>query len=361
MLWKTARLGDNGVEARGDGKDGGDPYGTLAAKHLQMYRLLALAALCLGAANLQAAQLAVGVISPERLATGVGELSLGLSQDWRQPLPEVQRAVIIVHGHQRNAQTYLHSAEQAAAQAGQATTSLIIAPQFLNEGDVQQHHLPDNLLRWRGSDWMAGADSTGPSALSSYAALDEILARLGDRKAFPGLREVVVAGHSGGAQVVQRYALVGHGDSQLAGSGIKLRYVIANPSSYAYFSTQRPVAGFDPSSCPGFNRWKYGLQDLPAYAMGRSPEQLEQGYVQRDITYLLGQQDTDPNHPVLDKSCAAQAQGAYRLIRGHNYFAYLRQRHPQGLTQTLVEVPGVGHDGNGMFTSPEGQQALFGK
>ncbi|KIH81523.1 putative exported protein [Pseudomonas batumici] len=356
MLWKTARRGDGGVEARGGGQ-----YDTLAAKHRKMYRLLTLAALCLGASSLQAAQPAVPVISPERLAMGAGELSLGLSQDWRQPLPEVQRAVIIVHGRLRNAQTYLHSAEQAAALAGQATTSLVIAPQFLNESDVRRHHLPDHLLRWRGNDWMAGADSTGPSALSSYTALDEILARLDDRKAFPALREVVVAGHSGGAQVVQRYALVGHGDRQLAGSGIKLRYVIANPSSYAYFSAQRPVAGFNPSSCPGFNRWKYGLQDLPAYAMGQSPEQLEQGYVQRDITYLLGQRDTDPNHPALDKSCAAEAQDAYRLIRGHNYFAYLQQRHPQGFTQTLVEVPGVGHDGDGMLTSPQGQKALFGK
>ena len=87
---------------------------------------------------------------------------------------------------------------------------------------------------------------------------------------------------------------------------------------------------------------------------------LEQAYVSRDITYLLGQQDTDPNHPALDKSCAAEAQGAYRLIRGHYYFDDLQQRHPQ-LRQTLVEVPGVGHNGDGMFTSPEGQKVLFAK
>jgi hypothetical protein len=139
--------------------------------------------------------------------------------------------------------------------------------------------------------------------------------------------------------------------------GIRLRYVVANPSSYAYFTAQRPVQ-FDTASCPGFNDWKYGLQHLPAYAKGQSAEQLEQAYVSRNITYLLGQQDTDPNHPALDKSCAAETQGAYRLIRGHNYFDYLKQRHPQ-LSHTLVEVPGVGHNGDGMFTSPEGQKVLF--
>ncbi|WP_256351478.1 alpha/beta hydrolase [Pseudomonas gingeri] len=315
--------------------------------------------ICVIGGQVQAAEHGVKEVSPNHLKLSAGELSVGLNRDWQGPMPDVQRVLIIVHGRLRNAMTYLNSAETAASQAGQDSNTLIIAPQFLNESDVRRNHLPDNLLRWQGNDWMAGEASTGPSPMSSYAALDEVLQRLGNRKKFPALREVVIAGHSGGGQVVQRYALVGHGDAQLAGSGIKLRYVIANPSSYAWFSAQRPVAGFNPSSCPGFNDWKYGLQNLPSYAMGQSPAQLEQAYVQRSITYLLGQQDTDPNHPALDKSCGAEAQGPYRLIRGHNYFAYLQQRHPQGLAQTLVEVPGVGHNGDGMFTSPQGQKALF--
>ncbi|WP_439899574.1 alpha/beta hydrolase [Pseudomonas gingeri] len=315
--------------------------------------------MCVIGGQVQAAEHGVKEVSPNHLKLSAGELSVGLNRDWQGPMPDVQRVLIIVHGRLRNAMTYLNSAETAASQAGQESNTLIIAPQFLNESDVRRNHLPDNLLRWQGNDWMAGEASTGPSPMSSYAALDEVLQRLGNRKKFPALREVVIAGHSGGGQVVQRYALVGHGDAQLAGSGIKLRYVIANPSSYAWFNAQRPVAGFNPSSCPGFNDWKYGLQNLPSYAMGQSPAQLEQAYVQRSITYLLGQQDTDPNHPALDKSCGAEAQGPYRLIRGHNYFAYLQQRHPQGLAQTLVEVPGVGHNGDGMFTSPQGQKALF--
>ncbi|MFP3540410.1 alpha/beta hydrolase [Pseudomonas protegens] len=322
-----------------------------------MRRLLALL-LCLGGCGAQAAEQGVKVISPQRLPLEGGQLALGLSQDWRQPLPGVERALIIVHGRLRNAQTYLHSGQSAAGQAGQSTTTLVIAPQFLNQGDIARHQLPDALLRWKGNGWMAGEPSVSPQAISSYAVLDAILQRLEDRKRFPALKEVVIAGHSGGAQVVQRYALSTGSHPELEKAGIGLRYVIANPSSYAYFDAWRPVA-FEPASCPGFNDWKYGLNRLPAYAGGHSPAQLEQGYVTRDITYLLGQQDTDPNHPALDKSCAAETQGAYRLIRGHNYFDYLVRRHPQGLLQRLVEVPGVGHDGDRMFTSPEGQAAVF--
>ncbi|MBI6612769.1 alpha/beta hydrolase [Pseudomonas simiae] len=304
-----------------------------------------------------AAEHGVKEVSPDRFHLEAGDLSLGLSQDWRKPLPQVTRALVIVHGRLRNAQTYLQSAEDAAAHAGQAANTLVIAPQFLNASDVKRNHLDNQVLRWKGNDWMAGAPSTAPGQISAYGALDQIIKHLGNRTLFPALKEIVVAGHSGGGQVVQRFALTGHDHPTLRTEGIRLRYVVANPSSYAYFTAQRPVQ-FDTASCPGFNDWKYGLQHLPAYAKGQSAEQLEQAYVSRNITYLLGQQDTDPNHPALDKSCAAETQGAYRLIRGHNYFDYLKQGHPQ-LSHTLVEVPGVGHNGDGMFTSPEGQKVLF--
>ncbi|MBK5537288.1 alpha/beta hydrolase [Pseudomonas sp. TH05] len=322
-------------------------------------RVLTLVALWIACASAQAAEHGVKDISPERLALDGGELAVGLSQDWRQPLPQIQRALIIVHGRLRNAQTYLHSAEQAASQAGQGANTLVIAPQFLNESDVQRNHLDRQVLRWKGNDWMAGEASIGPGQVSSYGALDQIIKHLGNRTLFPALKEIVVAGHSGGGQVVQRFALIGHDHPTLQREGISLRFVVANPSSYAYFSPQRPVR-FDAADCPGFDNWKYGLHQLPDYARGQSAEQLEQAYVSRTITYLLGQQDTDPNHPALDKSCEAEAQGAYRLIRGRNYFDYLKQRHPQ-LSHRLVEVPGVGHNGDGMLTSPEGQKALFAR
>ncbi|MCK3829394.1 alpha/beta hydrolase [Pseudomonas fluorescens] len=304
-----------------------------------------------------AAEHGVKVVSPDRFHLEAGDLSLGVSQDWRRPLPKVTRALIIVHGRLRNAQTYLQSGIDAATHAGVGGTTLVIAPQFLNQSDVKRNHLGNQVLRWKGNDWMAGEASTAPGQVSSYGALDQIIKHLGNRKLFPALKEIVIAGHSGGGQVVQRFALTGHDHPLLQSEGISLRYVVANPSSYAYFSPQRPVP-FDTASCPSFNDWKYGMQKLPDYVGDRGAQQLEKAYVSRDITYLLGQQDTDPNHPALDKGCEAEAQGAYRLIRGHNYFGYLKLRHPQ-LSHKLVEVPGVGHDGDKMFTSPEGEKVLF--
>lgn len=304
----------------------------------------------------QAADHGVRDISPGRLLLKEGEMAVGIG-----PAPAtIERVLIIVHGRLRNAETYRKTAEHAAEQAGQASTTLVIAPQFLNESDVALHPLADTVLRWQGNEWMAGGLSTAPFALSSYGAMDQIIGRFADRQQFPALKEVVIAGHSGGAQVVQRYALLGHDQPELDAAGVRVRYVIANPSSYAYFDERRPVA-FSHAGCADYNRWKYGLADLPAYAEGQTPATLEASYVKRNVIYLLGQQDIDPNHPALDKSCEAKAQGANRLARGRSYFEYLKRDHPQGLNQQLIEVPGVGHDGDGMFTSPEGRKALFGQ
>ncbi|MHC8353089.1 alpha/beta hydrolase [Pseudomonas sp. RT4P38] len=315
-----------------------------------------LLALLITCASTQAAEHAVKEVSPGRLLLTSGEIAVGIG-----PAPtKIERVLIIIHGRLRNADTYRQSAVRAAEQAGQSASTLVIAPQFLNETDVTRHPVADSVLRWQGNDWMAGGLSSAPFSMSSYAALDEIIARIGDRRQFPDVKQIVIAGHSGGAQVVQRYALLGHDQPALKAADIQVRYVIANSSSYAYFDERRPVA-FSHAGCPNFNRWKYGLADLPAYAEGQTAKQLKENYVKRDVVYLLGQQDSDPKQPALDKSCEAQAQGANRLARGRNYFAYLKRLHPQGLSQQLIEVPGVGHDEDGMFNSPQGQKALFGQ
>ncbi|MGZ7457615.1 alpha/beta hydrolase [Pseudomonas sp. Ma2-10] len=315
-----------------------------------------LPALLITCASAQATEHAVKEVSPGRLLLTAGEIAVGIG-----PAPtKIERVLIIIHGRLRNADTYRQSAEHAAEQAGQSATTLVIAPQFLNETDIAAHPVADSVLRWQGNDWMAGGLSTAPFPLSAYAALDEIIARIGDRKQFAHVKQIVIAGHSGGAQMVQRYALLGHDQPALKAADLQVRYVIANPSSYAYFDERRPVA-FSHAGCPEFNRWKYGLADLPAYAEGQTAKQLEETYVKRDVVYLLGQQDSDPKQPSMDKSCEAQAQGANRLARGRNYFAYLKRLHPQGLSQQLIEVPGVGHDGDEMFNSPQGQKALFGQ
>lgn len=301
-----------------------------------------------------------------RTAAGVGELVLYASQPLNEASAQtdIERAVLVFHGRQRNAEGYWLATRKAARAAGDAGRhSLLIAPQFLAERDVKAHGLSAQTLRWSPTDWTAGSAALGPAAISPYETIDALLSMLADRQRFPRLKQVVIAGHSGGGQVVQRYAVVGQGESQLAAVGVKVRYVVANPSSYLYFSDERPrpngtFAAPAPAPCPTFNRWKFGWESAPPYAQSTTPAAYESRFLKRDVVYLLGAADTDPNHPALDKSCGAEAQGAHRLVRGHNYLAYLRRRHPD-LAPTAHDVPGVGHDGDRMLNSACALAALF--
>jgi pimeloyl-ACP methyl ester carboxylesterase len=302
----------------------------------------------------------VKVVADARLPVGDrGILPLYVSSDWSRPLPGITRAVIILHGRLRNADVYYDSARTAQAAAGAAgTATLMIVPQFLADIDIEAHHLPPDTLRWTLEGWEGGDDATGPKPASSFEALDAILARLADRTLFPQLTAVVVAGHSGGAQVVQRYAIAGRGEAALTRAHIAVRYVVANPSSYAYFSAERPEHEVA-ASCPGTNNWKYGMEARPDYLATATPAQLEQTYVARQVIYLLGTKDTNPNHPALDKSCMGRAQGPYRYARGHSYAATMAARDGGTPNHLLWDVEGVGHDGDKMLTSPCGLKALF--
>jgi len=306
---------------------------------------------------------AVDTIAPSRLnvtvGNGSGELALYTEADLNASQPRIVRAIVVFHGLHRNANGYLQDLKEARSKAGAAgKDTLLIAPQFLNEDDTRAHKVAADVLRWHRSQWEGGEPAVGPAAISSYDAIDAILMRLSDRSIFPNLREIVLAGHSGGGQIVQRYAVTGHQIAAVEKAGIALRYVVANPSSYVYFDDARPVPAAV-RGCKQFNAWKYGLQHTPHYLGSASAAELEATYISRRVTYLLGGDDDDPNGPDIDKNCAAEAQGPTRLQRGASYFKYLRSRHSTGLEHRVLLVPGVAHNARKMFTSACGIYSLF--
>jgi len=286
-----------------------------------------------------------------------GEVPLYLSADWSHPLPAIRRAVIVVHGIDRDADVSMHAAEAALAAAGPSGQgTLLISPQFVADIDVTTFHLAATVLHWDTERWAAGYPANGPAPISPFEVFDAILQHLADRTLLPNLAHVVLAGHSAGGQVVQRYSVVGRGEAALTAWGLTLRYVVANPSSYLYFSDDRPVP-IDPATCPRFDRWRYGLAGAPSYVGDTTG--LEATFAARQVIYLLGTADTNPRHPSLDKTCGAEAEGPYRLARGTAYFTYLQARHPGTLAQRIAYVPGVGHNGGAMFRSACGLAALF--
>jgi pimeloyl-ACP methyl ester carboxylesterase len=275
------------------------------------------------------------------------------------------RALIVIHGVLRNADVYEHSGEEALSAAGgtDAAQTLVITPQFLAVEDVNAYALPPSTIRWTAGGWSGGDPAVAPAPISAFSVLDAIVERLADKHRFPAMREIVVFGHSAGGQLVHRYAVVGPVPEALAPSPVHVHFIVANPSSYLYFDDKRPArsgayAPPDAGACPDYNRWRYGFERVPPY-VNQSAAAYEQRFISRDVTYLLGEKDVDPNDHYLDKSCAGMAEGPYRHARGFAYVQYLKARHPSGTAQTIAEVPGVGHDGEKMLGSRCGVAVLF--
>lgn len=292
-------------------------------------------------------------------SSGEGELPLYASADILARAPKISTVLIVIHGTLRNADTYFDTGKEIVSGAGKSDgTVMVVAPQFLTAPDVEKFSMSARTLRWSQEGWKSGEPALGPAPLSSFEAIDALLDHFADKKRYPALTHVVVMGHSAGAQILQRYAAVGRGSAALARRGVPLRYVVANPSSYVYFSDERPAppaAG----TCPAATKWKYQLTGGPPYVAAQDPAEVEARYASRNVVYLLGQADTDPYTHFIDRSCGGMAQGPNRLERGRAYFDYLTRRHPAGLNQKVVEVPGVGHNNLGMFTSACGIAVLF--
>ena len=321
----------------------------------------------------------VKVIAPERIkiktAFGESVIPAYTSCNIDKPNATIKRAVIVVHGRLRDADKYFDLATRAANASNASSDTVIIAPQFLSTADAARHNLEPVFARWNMEAWLGGENAKGPFPLSSFEVIDAIVAKLADRSHFPNLERIVIAAHSGGAQIIQRYAVVGRADQVLAKAGLqpyadgmeastakstamRVRYVVANPSSYLYFDATRPRPN---DRCAEVDRWRYGVNEPVAYVQG-DMKGIEQRYLTRRVIYMLGGADVDPNHSALDKTCMAEAQGLNRLERGNAYFAHVTKRaKTQNITlrHTRIEVPSIGHDADLMFNSVCGKAALF--
>lgn len=287
--------------------------------------------------------------------------------------PTISKAVVVIHGANQNADDYFENMEIAAASVSTLTeNTLIVAPQFLTETDIDFHDLDAEHLYWTSGGWKSGsnsrneADNLRPARIPAYAVMDSLLIHLAEQ--FPNLSTIVFTGHSAGGQVAQRMAATSPiTDLLCTDFGVSMRFVVANPSSYVYMDNQRKVANsitefeIPPNSCTTYNEWKYGLADLFTYPKSVGIPTIRSINKKNTVTYLLGENDDNPTASSLDNSCEANLQGAHRLERGIVYFNYLQEYYGAEITTThdLVLVPNVGHNNFDMYNSIEGIEVLF--
>ncbi|UZJ55477.1 hypothetical protein CBS101457_004797 [Exobasidium rhododendri] len=258
---------------------------------------------------------------------------------------KVERVVIVCHGHDRDADVIF---AQADKHCPDKSSTLLVAPYFYNGLDHTKSDLSDHdrsrLLIWKGNEWAEGGPSQSPKGakISSFEALDGLVEYYEDKQRYPLMKRIIVAGHSLGGQLVQRYSILG---DHRCSEGVKLSYVVMNASTFLYLHQDY--------------KYKYGLagleQALSQYVPALSPvETLWRRLKDRDVYYLMGTEDRG----IGDERPEAMRQGCDRQERFRAWLAFLQQ-HGVSTTDTSFYVAGVSHDAGQMIGSPHGQHCIF--
>lgn len=310
------------------------------------------------------------IIALDDAATGKHfNFAIYANLDLRKPDANIQRVIVFQHGLNRDAGRYFGVATHLLEIAGKdPAENAVLAPKFAVPSDKVAG---DNMPLWRGGAWLQGQPSTaGVAGINSFSVIDDIARFASAPGRFPALKEIVFIGHSAGAQLLQRYAVLNNTTESLQKAGVAVRFVISSPSSYLYLDPNRPdrknADGFARPNdilCPGYNNYRYGVEKMIPYGRGLGGEQLFRRYAARNVTYLVGAEDNDPNHPLLDKACGARLEGANRAERHENYLRYeqfLSNKWDVPVKREHAEVPGAGHEAGEVFGTRLAADKVFG-
>lgn len=285
----------------------------------------------------------------------------------------IKRAVIVLHSSGRNAgEHYQTMMEAAEIESNNLDTLLVVSPQFIVEDEIDQFALDSEHSYWNG-DWRIGEDSldedTNPRTelVSSFTFMDSLMIKLSE---YPNLKTIVLAGHSAGAQYINRYAASSPIPDELNIRGVDISFVTHNPKTYVYMDNTRKTPGTNrfevPSAanigqCPIYNEYRFGLEELPSYLEDVGGEDVIRNRLpQRKVTYLVGQNDVEID-PDDSNVCQELLQGKNRFDRAHNYFDHLLDFYGPSImdNQKMGVVIGVGHSSDGMYKSERGRENMF--
>lgn len=216
--------------------------------------------------------------------------------------------VFVMHGTKRNADTYRDQWHDLAMEHD----FLLVVPEF-SESDF-----PDS----NGYNLGYVLDGNGnirAKSRWSYSAIEKLF---DDARRRFGMRAA-------------RYAIYGHS----AGSQFVHRFIFHVPQA----RVSRAVA----ANAGWYMMPDYGV--AAPYGLGGSQvtPDMAAAAMALPVTVLLGDRDTDPEHPSLRRTPEAMAQGPHRLARGERFFETARawsEAAGAAFNWRLEYVPGADHD-----------------
>lgn len=289
---------------------------------------------------------------------------------------DLQRAVIVIHGARRDPQNYHAGMIQALQQITDndeisPDTVSIVAPYFVNDDDEGVGYAAGSrALVWNTDEWAGGSNNVLPASsktISAFEVLDQIIKYYGDRSRFPNINQIVVSGHSMGAQMAQRYAAVAKTPRQL-GISTPVSYYIGDPNSLVWFRTTRPLST---GKCPTYDNYREGWANYDSFGAERAgdmtynTELVSQGrdallanYKSKTIAYGRAERDRGDYKGADD--CAVYTTGKDRSERFFEFVRAFPPECPDPATNChTVDLVDSTHDAPTMFRSAAGLARLF--
>ena len=240
-------------------------------------------------------------------------VGLYTSQPYLTADASIERAVIVLHGSGLDAAEYINVVSKNLIDY---LGKVIVLTPFFAEAESD----PETGQLFWGNSWseLGRSDPSLAWRISSGEVLDELITSL--YSTFTNLTGIVIAGHSAGGQLTNRYSA--------ASADTRNRYLVSAPSSYVYPTNKRTdgAGGWTiPASPSTYNDWKYGLDNLgtTAYVNAIGATNLRNRLFYARVNYLVGANDNNPADTSMDLSADAATQGSTRVERQQLYHDYL--------------------------------------
>ena len=271
----------------------------------------------------------------------------------------IKSAIIVVHGNNRNANEYFNWMSNSVLNMNLENEVVIISPFFKTSSDAGGDN---SQVYWSSNGWKRGFESTNITSekISSYSVIDSFIAILNNEERFPFMENIIVTGHSAGAQFTHLYEAINSAPNDPA--RIDMGYIVANSQYFFYPGDERydeASGGFKvPSGCTGYNSWPYGVDGLPSYGSEIGTDEVIAQMVAGRVTYLLGTLDIFTNGTLNTTDCEAKLLGKNRFDRGSIMYNYMETFYAGSSQHSRVTVENVGHDASAMYNSPEARALI---
>ena len=191
------------------------------------------------------------------------------------------KVLFIIHGSSRDAERYLNAWQFDAKDKN----VILVAPHFTQEyfpnyATLQMATSSGRILRNQSNN-LKNSISSFYSFFKSKYNLESTTYR--------------IFGFSGGSQFVHRYLMYGEDK--------KIEKAAIGSAGWYTFLNNEP--------------FPYGTKNLPL------ERERYEWFLSRQVLFILGDKDDDPNHATLNSSKGARKQGNHRFDRGQSYFKNL--------------------------------------